>query len=247
MDEDKLFVAVRHRKAPQQIIDQVRRAILEGKLHPGDRLPVEQDLTAHFGVSRQTLREALRSLEYLGLLDIRAGANGGAFVSEVNLQKTRDNLANFLHFKNLSIHHISEIRKVLEPYAARTAAQNMPESELDRLAEIIEAHHQALKDQDPATFQEHALNFHRAVAQATHNPILIFIVDFIECLLHDVKSILRPDMAFSMGVMEAHDRIFTALKDRDPDRAAAEMLRDVSQVEEGLVHLAEDFPGIKWS
>lgn len=242
-----MFDAVRHRKAPQQIIHQVRTAILEGKLHPGDKLPSEQELTEHFGVSRQTLREAMRSLESLGLLDIRAGANGGAFVCEVDMETTRSSLANFLHFKNVSIQHISEIRKVLEPYAAGVAARNMSDKDIKRLKSLQDACRKALTRGDTAELRKNEIRFHRAIANCTGNPVLIFILDFIENLLEDVKNILQPDETFSREVVDSHQRIWEALKKRDAELAANEMLRDVSQVETALARLAEDKPAIRWA
>ncbi len=243
-----MFYTVRNKtKTPQLIIDQIRNAILAGKLLAGDKLPSEQELTVHFEVSRQTLREAMRALEYLGLLDIRAGAGGGAFVSEVDIQTTRNNLANFLHFKNLSVNHISEIRKVLEPYAARVAAEKMTADDLKNLEMINIRTEEALTGGDLEAMQRNGLEFHRAIANASCNPILIFILDFVENLIDDVKQFLKPDADFFIRVIEAHNLIWYALAERDPDRAAEEMAKDVSNVEEDLIKLAEGRPVIKWS
>ena len=242
-----MFDSVRHRKAPQQIIHQIRGAIIEGKLRPGDKLPSEQELTEHFGVSRQTLREAMRALECLGLLEIRAGAAGGAFVSEVDMEITRESLTNFLHFKNLSIGHISEIRKVLEPHAASVAATRMSADDLDRMKEIQDSCRQALTDGNTNELRKQEIRFHRAIANCTQNPILIFILDFIENMLEDVKNILKPDDEFSSTVVEAHQRIYEALAARDPERASQEMYLDVSKVEEALEKLAEDKAILRWS
>ena len=243
----EMFETVRHQKVPQQIIHQIRTAILEGRLKPGDRLPTELELTSHFDVSRQTLREAMRALEYLGLLEIRAGAGGGAFVSEVDMDTTKASLVNFLHFKELSIEHLSEIRKTLEPCAARLAAERMSDEEIETLREINRACKTALEKDDPETLRREEIRFHRTIAASTHNPILILILDFIENLLEDIKIILKPDERFSAGVVAAHEKIREALENRDPQRAAEEMFRDVSKVEEGLNRLAEGKPGIKWS
>ena len=78
-----MFKSVRHTNVAQQVIDQIRDAILKGKLRPGDKLPTEMELVQRFEVSKQVLREALRALQYLGLIQIRKGINGGAFVAEV--------------------------------------------------------------------------------------------------------------------------------------------------------------------
>ncbi|MBW1800337.1 MAG: FadR family transcriptional regulator [Deltaproteobacteria bacterium] len=234
-----MFQTVRQNKAPQQIIHQIRSSILEGQLKPGDKLASESELMTEFAVSKSTLREALRALEYLGLIEIRKGANGGAFVAEVDMEITKESLANFLHFKNLSVQHISAIRKNLEPYAARVAAETISPEDLDRLKDLLEVCRNALSKGDSTSLRKNEVQFHRIIANATHNPILILILDFIENLLEDVKRILKPDMAFSKRVIESHERIYGALKKRDPERASREMLVDVLNVEKGLARLSK--------
>ena len=89
---------------------------------PGDKLPSEGALMEQFHVSKQTLKEALRALEYLGLLQMKKGVTGGAFVVEMDREVIREVLASFLFFKHLTIHNLSEVRKIVEPYTARIAA-----------------------------------------------------------------------------------------------------------------------------
>lgn len=231
---DLMFKTIRQDKAPRQIIQQIRTAILEGDLKPGNRLAAESELMRQFGVSKATLREALRALEYLGLIEIRKGASGGAFVAEVDMKVTLESLTNFLHFKSLSIHHITFIRKNLEPCAAQIAAQTISEEDLDHLKYFIETSKVALTRGDAATVRKCEIQFHRTIAKTTQNPILILVLDFIENLLEDLKRVLKPDTAFSESVIESHQRIYRALYNRDPQKASQEMLRDVLKVEEGL-------------
>ena len=82
-----MFQSAKPNKSSEHIIEQIRKAIFEGQLKPGDRLPPERELTQSFEVSKATLREALRSLEVLGFLEIRKGAAGGPFVTEVDMRK----------------------------------------------------------------------------------------------------------------------------------------------------------------
>ena len=80
-----MFISVKSDKVSQHIIDQIRNAIFDGRLKPGDKLPSERELIENFKVGKATLREALRSLEVLGFLEIRKGVSGGAFVTEVDM------------------------------------------------------------------------------------------------------------------------------------------------------------------
>jgi GntR family transcriptional repressor for pyruvate dehydrogenase complex len=91
-----MFESVKSNKVSEHILEQIRKAIFEGKLKPGDKLPPERELMENFKVSKATLREAMRSLEVLGFLEIRKGVLGGAFVTEVDMKKARDSFTNFL-------------------------------------------------------------------------------------------------------------------------------------------------------
>lgn len=235
-----MFKIARTSTITQKIIDQIRTAILGGKLKPGDILPPEKELTEQFGVSKQTLRESLRALEHMGLIDVRKGIGGGAHIVEVDIEVTKQSLANFLYFKDLSIEDLSELRKLIEPHAAARAAETMSAEDLRVLNELNK---QARENLDKKILREmsiNEINFHRVIAQTTSNPILVLILDFVEDLLEDFKKVLKPDLAFSKAVLDAHDRIYEAICDKDPEKASAEMYRHVHEVEEHLAKLKED-------
>ena len=236
-----MFNAVSSSKATKIIIEQIRNAILAGKVVPGEKLHSEKELMEKFGVSKSTLREALRALEYLGLIEIRKGANGGVYATEVDMKITQENLINFLHFKNVSVHHLSEIRKLLEPYAAKIAANVISEKDLEELnrinAKCRQALHQGLDDEIGKDY----ISFHRMIAKFTENPILIFILAFIEDLLEDTKALLRPDKKFFKSVIESHTAIYDALANHDEEKAFEEMYKDVSMVEKNLTTIRDNF------
>lgn len=240
MAKKAFLETVRTEKAPLRIIRQIRTAILDGELKPGDKLPTEQEMLSHFGVSRHTVREALRALEIMGLLEIRAGNNGGAFVTEVGLETTQSNLINFFKFQDLSIGHISEIRKVLEPYSAKVAAERMTEENLAVLIDIHKRSIAAFKENDYKTLVYMGVQFHRQIALCSHNPILILVLGFVENLLVDVKKVTLPGLEFSKHVVESHQEILDALKNRDAQTAEAAIYNDVANVEDGLIELAGD-------
>ena len=228
----QLFSRVEQNKVALDIIRQVREAILEGKLQAGDRLPPEKQLLAKFGVGKHTLREAVRALEAMGFLSIRKGYGGGAVVLEVDMNTTRDSIANFLHFQNVSVRNLSEVRKLVEPYLARLAAERLKQDALDALEDCNQDCGEALRlGQSMST---HEIKFHRILAEASHNPVLILILDFVNSVLTDSKAHLEPGAAFSQQVLSAHERILAAVIARDPERAEAEMRGHVCEVEEAL-------------
>jgi GntR family transcriptional repressor for pyruvate dehydrogenase complex len=210
-----IFKSAKSNKISEHIIEQIRRAIFEGRLKPGDRLPPEKELIKNFEVSKATLREALRSLEVLGFLGIRKGASGGPYVTEVDMKKARDSFTNFLHFKNLSLRSLSEVRILLEPYIAEKAATAITEEDLKRLEKLLnEESDYVLKNNVPIESRKNEIEFHRIIASVTGNPILIFILDFVENLLIDTKDILQPSKEFSQKVLNAHRRIYKGIPRR---------------------------------
>lgn len=228
-----MFSPAKSNKISQVIVDQIRGAIFEGKLKPGDRLPSEGELMEKFRVSKATLREGLRSLEVLGLLEIRKGASGGSFVREVDLKKVRECLTNFLLFKNLSLRNITEVRLALEPYVAEKAAHLISEEDLVRLEASIKKCDDALKStfRDPDSIMKGEIEFHRIVASAIRNPVMTFVVDFMGNLLFDSGRILRPGTEFFDRVEKAHRRIYKALSKRDAVKARDEMFKHIQEVD----------------
>jgi GntR family transcriptional repressor for pyruvate dehydrogenase complex len=235
-----MFKTAKQSKITQKIIEQIRTAILEGKLKPGDRLPPERELMEQFQVSKQTLRESLRALEHVGLIDVRKGVGGGAFIVEVDIEVTKESLANFLYFKNLSIENLSELRKLLEPHAARKAAEDISVDDLNMLKKLNQIARRLLDENVLHALTKNEIQFHRILADNTRNPILVLILDFVENLLEDFKKVLKPDRHFSESVLSAHEKIYQAIEDKRPDDAFKEMYRHVHDVEVHLSKLKED-------
>jgi GntR family transcriptional repressor for pyruvate dehydrogenase complex len=230
-----MFDSVKSNKVSQNITDQIRNAIFEGRLKPGDKLPSESELIKNFKVSKATLREALRSLEVLGFLEIRKGVSGGAFVTEVDMTKARDSVTNFLLFKNLSLKDLSEVRLLLEPYIAEKATLAITQEDLDRLEKLIRDSEHAIKNGIVFESRKDEIEFHRIIASITGNPILMFILDFVENLLMDTKEILKPGKEFSWKVLRAHKRIYSGMLERNLNKVHEEMVRHIREVEKDLL------------
>ena len=235
-----MFQTVKSNKISEHIVEQIRNAIFEARLKPGDKLPPEKELMKTFHVSKATLREALNSLEILGFLEIRKGVSGGAFVTEVDMKKARDSFTNFLLFKNLSLSNLSEVRLILEPYVAEKAALAITNEDLSILEKLINECGYVLKHDIPIEHRKNEIEFHRIIGSVTGNPIFMFILDFVENLLIDTKEILQPGKEFSQRVLNAHKRIYKALAERDPKKAREEMVKHVREVERDLLILQKE-------
>jgi GntR family transcriptional regulator, transcriptional repressor for pyruvate dehydrogenase complex len=175
------------RKRTDTIVEAIKSMIVEQALAPGDRLPQERELMVQFAAGKGTVREALKALEVQGLIRLRTGPGGGAFIERMSEGRAMSLLSNFLFAKDLSISQIYEMRKVLEPLVAVSALETIDEAGFRRLEEII-----AVYDHEPANAQERwnqrmaELDFHAVVAEYSANPILAFTTRFLQRLLKDL-------------------------------------------------------------
>lgn len=199
---------VRSTRVYEEIVRQVRAMIAEGRLRTGDRLPPERDLADRFVVSRTSVREALRTLESLGLVEIRPGE--GAFVRE-------------------AIGELFEARRLLEPGIAALAARRATPADLEGMTRIVEA--QALEVASGGTGLAHDARFHAAIAAATHNQAIRRIAGAIMDLLAEshAESLRAPGRPARSH--EDHRRVLEAISDRDAGAAERAMREHIDEVE----------------
>jgi GntR family transcriptional repressor for pyruvate dehydrogenase complex len=229
--------ASRTHKISDQIIEQIRNAILSGRFKPGDKVASEKELMSEFSVSKATLREALRVLEGMGLVEIKKGIAGGVFIAEVDMRTTISGIVNFLHFKTVSIRDITMIRYLLEPPVAQIAASRIGPEDIVKLESMI-VENPAV----PRTIVSREIGFHRYIARMTQNPILILVMDFIDNILNDIKFQLDPGAEFYHKVAIAHQAILECLKQKDGVGARREIVQDLLEVGSHLARLSGTQP-----
>ena len=212
-------------KVSDNIIAQIRDPVLSGQLKPGDRLASEKELIEQFGVSKATMREALRVLEVMGLIEIRKGTTGGAFVAEVDMKTTINSIINFIHFKPVSIKEITMLRYFIEPSVARIACIKRTDNDIEHLRNITGE----VVSSGPAEVSRE-IGFHRYLARMTGNTLLILLIDFVDNLLSTMKTELDLDPEFYQNVRKAHEIILECLIQRDPAAAAIAMVQDLLEV-----------------
>jgi len=217
--------AKKDEKITDFIIAQIRDAILSGQLKPGQRLASEKELTAEFQVSKATLRESLRGLETMGLVEIRKGAAGGIYITEVNSQTLMHGMMNFIHFHSVSIREVTMLRYMMEPHIARIAATKLTDEELEELKGFV-----ASEDADRESHRKKNARFHHYLSRITKNSLLILIVDFIDHLLDEIKKELDLQDDFHKMVHDAHKEIIEHLTKRDAEGACRAMADDIVQV-----------------
>lgn len=232
-------------KAPQQIITKIRRAILAERLVEGDRLPPEPELMRHFGVSRQTIREALCALESMGLLTIKTGLHGGAYVQTVDISIAQAGLSNFLFGKNFSIDNVTEVRLALEPYAARVAAEHMNKCSKRDLRSIVKKTEELVAANGCMDrLQRLEVSFHEMIIGGTENPILMLMYHYSEQLLLNIKTKLNVRSELPHQIVDVHKKILAAIEAGDPDAAEQGMREDILQVERSLVRVADEIDSV---
>ena len=217
--EPGLFSRVSVGRISEIIVDQIRLLMRQGQLKPGDRLPPERDLCERFGVSRVTVREALRMLESSGLVEIRVGARGGAFVTAPSSDRVGEGLADLLTLSVISAADVTEVRMILEAGIVPLVCERATEEDLAELEAVCQRSEAALAAGDYS--MDMSLEFHIRVAQSTHNPAIVMLIEsFRGPILMSLQQAheAAPEMG-GLGTRE-HEQFIEAVRRRDADTAS---------------------------
>jgi DNA-binding FadR family transcriptional regulator len=227
-----MFEPVKSVRISDEILRQLRGAVFAGKFRAGDRLPNERHLAEQFAASRTSVREALRALEQEGMISVKKGAGGGAFVSHIDHQLVARPFQTLLQLGKVSMAHITEVRLIFEPEAARLAAERASPEDLAELEAVIEKMRLVVEEGEPPA--SHDLRFHKLVARAAKNPILEMLAESMLEVASQVISDLRPSIDVLRHVLDRHRQVFEAIRDRDGERAYALMSEHIVDVRKRL-------------
>jgi GntR family transcriptional repressor for pyruvate dehydrogenase complex len=227
---------VRKTKVYHEIVDQIRELITAGRIKPGDRLPPERELAELFKASRNSVRDAIRVLEQMGLIESRQG--DGTYVRSVSAEDLAEPLALMLLQSRTQMRELWEVRRVLEPALAEFAASRITDEELDELETILEA--QRRKVEAGFIPLEEDTAFHYGIAEAARNTVMLRTLDTLVDLLRQSRERSMQQHDRPAYSLVGHRRILTALRSRDPEGARVEMLRHLSDIEERVFSSAED-------
>ena len=208
----QLFSEIRPSKISEQIVEQVKMLIREGHLQPGQRLPPEKEFTQQLGVGRSSLREAINVLEALGYLEARK--HKGVFVSSLSEPILNDPLRQILEEDQTKLPHLYDLRKDIELAASQKAAERRDSQDLKRLAACLnrmardkEHHKLALQDD---------LQFHLAIAQATHNFLRLHVLKNIFEISNAYIDLVRVKIIGNEvnipEIYSQHEAIFKAIE-----------------------------------
>ncbi|MGW1465067.1 FadR/GntR family transcriptional regulator [Streptomyces sp. NPDC002308] len=214
-----------------EAIEKIKGMIVSGALRPGDRLPKESELAADLGLSRNSLREAVRALSLIRILDVRQG--DGTYVTSLDPQLLLEALSFVVDFhRDDTVLEFLAVRRILEPAATAMAASRIGDEELDALAAQLDA-----LGEEPSVEELVAadLRFHRGIVQASGNTVLCSLLDGLSgpTTRARVWRGLTQEDALSRTLQE-HRAILAALRDRDPEAARAWATVHVASVEQWL-------------
>ena len=175
------------RSRPVRVADRIKDWVVERDLRKGDKLPNEAEMIALFGVSKGTVREALRILEAQGLIMTKTGPGGGSIVDQVSPSRAQSLLGNYFYFQGLSLADIYQMRRLLEPELAAGLAGRLSEAQLARLAELVRRHDRPARSPEEER-QEHiaSLAFHKQLADYADNRLLGFVIGFMAQMLTEM-------------------------------------------------------------
>jgi len=221
---------VEKKRAYEDIVQQVLVLIEEGKLKRGDQLPSERELTEAFKVSRTTVREAIRTLESMKLLQCRQG--NGTFVLASSEEAMIQPLAAALFNKKDDIRDIFYIRKIIEPHVAELAAENATPQEIEEMERILRKQEECIGRGENIIETDSA--FHNLMVKATKNRVMErLIVVLIDLLKKSREKYLTEDENDERATrsLEGHHRVLSAVKNGDGDTARKSMLQHLEDIE----------------
>ena len=201
-----------------EIVAQIRDHLAAHKLKAGDRLPSERDLALQFGVSRNSLRQGLRSLVDSGLLQMKKGATGGAFIRDGGGEAVATGLSDLYALGTIRPEHLTEARILVGVEVARLACVRATDADIDELEANVAAAEQAVSDRNYVLRTELNLEFYEILARMTRNPILATVTDAVIAITR--KYVDEVGRTSNQSVMPFRRRFIEKMRARECEDAA---------------------------
>ena len=214
------------------IVERIENAISDGILAPGSRLLSERELAQRLNASRESVREAYRSLEGAGLLVIRRGKEGGAFVRDVDHGAVTRSLSLMLRLGKTSYRELTEARLLIEPPIARLAAQRATRSDIESMETQIESQMNAIRGNEDS--RKYDLQFHRIMGECAKNlPLSILINSLTDLMIEALYDIEISKEMRSHGV-QFHRFVLEAIRRKDGDKAFRLMQQHILETQNSI-------------
>jgi GntR family transcriptional regulator, transcriptional repressor for pyruvate dehydrogenase complex len=225
-DDSRLITPIKKTRIAEEVADRIRTLMLDGTFPAGEPLPSERHLAERFGVSRGSIRDALRTLETIGLLETRHGQ--GTFPHELSVDRLVAPLASVMAYRPDLQDELLDVRRMFEPAVARAAAQRVTEEDLAALQRILDVQRQKLKSSQSAIAEDTA--FHAILARATRNRVVMSIMATLNDLLVESRTQSLQQKGRPARSIDGHESVVAALRRRDPEGASQAMRNHIDQI-----------------
>lgn len=239
MTQPLMFTPLKKDKKIFELIsDQIRELILSGVLKTDDKLPSEKELSSQFKVGRMVVREALRTLEQSGLVYIKQGSKGGAFVKDLDTTVITRSISDLIRIGNVTIRELTEARLEFEKIVLDFVARGIHNDDLDLLRKNIEESEELMTKGLRAG--NIYLNFHLLLAKSSRNSVFELILKPVMGIVSSYLRQVEPPKEYSYRVLTYHKEIYKAIEEKDVARAKEKMENHLLDVKNQLLSLLGD-------
>ena len=213
---------------------QIKESIFQGEYQPGQKIPPEHQLVKFFGVSRVIVREAIRNLEQAGLIEIKRGSKGGAFVLPMKHDAVSQVIKDVLKLGNARVAHIMEVRLDIEPIVAGLAAERAEPGDIEMLAKGVEG----MPEEPGDEYVAWNVNFHRVLAKCSHNPMYDILVNILMDFTEELILKIKPSERILHDIT-SHPQILELVRRGDVEGARGKMFSHLNDIVPSLKELEE--------
>jgi len=229
------FKPIKPKKIYEEIVEQIKEMIVRGELNPGDKLIPERELADRLQVGRSAVREAYRTLEAIGIIDIRPGE--GTFVREIGTKSMTDIMSLAVLTGKDTLFELLELRKIIETEASSLAALRRTKEDLNNMKYWLDKMNEDINRGSLGDLSD--LKFHYAITDAAHNSLLMRLMNSIsETMIKEMKNV-REKLYLTPGtpkrLYEQHVIIYQAILNGDEKEARDAMMNHLINVEKGLI------------
>jgi DNA-binding FadR family transcriptional regulator len=237
-DESRVITPIKKTRLAEEVADRIRTLMLDGSFAPGHPLPSERHLAETFGVSRGSIRDALRTLETIGLVETRHGQ--GTFPLELSVERLVAPLASVMAYRSDLQDELLDVRRMFEPAVARAAALRATDEDLADLQRVLEAQRQKVKTGQSAIAED--TSFHAILARSTRNRVVMSIMATLNDLLVESRTQSLLQKGRPARSVDGHETVVAALRRRDADGASQAMYNHIDQIADLQLHAQKKLP-----
>jgi DNA-binding FadR family transcriptional regulator len=234
----RLFTPLKTKRVFEEIADQIRELIYSGHFKPGDKLPSERELANQFKAGRMVVREALRTLEHAGLIYIKQGSFGGAFIKESDAAVITRSISDMIRIGNVTLKELTETRIGIEMVILESVFRRINQEDLEALGRNVEEAEKEIANGNRPL--ETNLNFHVLLARASKNTLFEMIIKSIMAVTTSFLVTINPGADHLRQVLRYHKEIYQALAKGDFEGAERIMKEHLLEANKRVSDLAKE-------